>query len=147
MQPGEDRSNTGNTMVIGTQPRNKLGDQRGQDDEVPTFVWQGRKKENQKGKRVVTLEEERIIRWTMDDKEDQGKEEEIEENHRKIEELVPRKFLKWRKVFEKVKSKRMLTRKVWDHAIDLKETFKLQKKRIYPLFKNEREKVQNFMRD
>jgi len=32
-------------------------------------VWQGRKKENQKGKRVVTLEEERIIRWTMDDKE------------------------------------------------------------------------------
>jgi len=61
--------------------------------------------------------------------------------------LVPRKFLKWRKVFEKVKSKRMLTRKVWDHAIDLKETFKLQKKRIYPLFKNEREKVQNFMGD
>jgi len=50
-------------------------------------------------------------------------------------------------VFEKVKSERMLTRKVWDHAIDLKETFKLQKGRIYPLSKNKREEVQNFVED
>jgi len=78
----------------------------------------------EKGKRVATLEEEKIVRWTIDDKEDWGREEEIEEDHRKIEELVPRKFLKWRKVFGKVESERMLTRKVWDHAIDLKETFK-----------------------
>jgi len=41
----------------------------------------------------------------------------------------------------------MPTRKVWDHAIDLKETFKPQKGRIYSLFKNEREEVQNFMED
>jgi len=41
----------------------------------------------------------------------------------------------------------MLTRKVWDHAIDLKETFKPQNGRIYSLFKNEREEVQNFMED
>ena len=61
--------------------------------------------------------------------------------------MVPKKFLKWRKVFEKVKSERMLMRKVWDHAIDLKETFKLQKERIYPLSKNEREEVQNFVED
>jgi len=47
-----------------------------------------------KEKRVATLEEERIIRWVIDDKEDWGEEEEIEENHRKIKELVPRKFLK-----------------------------------------------------
>jgi len=71
----------------------------------------------------------------------------MEEDHRKIEELVPRKFLKWRKVFGKVNSERMLTRKVWDHAIDLKKTFKPQKERIYPLSKNEREKVQNFVED
>jgi len=61
--------------------------------------------------------------------------------------MVPKKFLKWRKVFEKVKSERMLMRKVWDHAIDLKETFKLQKERIYPLSKNKREEVQNFVED
>ena len=71
----------------------------------------------------------------------------MEEDHRKIEELVPRKFLKWRKVFGKVNSERMPTRKVWDHAIDLKKTFKPQKGRIYPLSKNEREKVQNFVED
>jgi len=45
-------------------------------------------------------------------------------DHRKIEEMVPKKFLKWKKVFGRVESKRMPTRKVWDHAIDLKETFK-----------------------
>jgi len=71
----------------------------------------------------------------------------MKEDHRKIEELVPRKFLKWRKVFGKVESERMPTRKVWDHAIDLKEMFKPQKGRIYPLSKNKREEVQNFVED
>jgi len=41
----------------------------------------------------------------------------------------------------------MPTRKTWDHAIDLKETFKPQKKRIYLLSKNEREEVQKFIED
>ena len=100
-----------------------------------------------RGKRIVTLEEEKIVRWVINDKEDWGREEEIKEDHRKIEEMVPRKFLKWKKVFGKVESERMLTRKVWDYTIDLKETFKSQKERIYPLFTNEREKVQNFVED
>jgi len=81
----------------------------------------------------------------INNKEDWGKEEEIEEDHRKIKEIVPKRFLKWKKIFGKVESERMLTRKTWDHAIDLKETFKLQKERIYLLSKNEREKVQKFM--
>jgi len=71
----------------------------------------------------------------------------MEEDHRKIEEIVSKKFLKWRKVFGKVESERIPTRKIWDHAIDLKETFKPQKGKIYPLSKNKREKVQNFMED
>jgi len=58
----------------------------------------------------------------IDNKEDWKREEKIEEDHRKIEEMVPRKFLKWRKVFGKVESERMPTRKVWDHTINLKET-------------------------
>jgi len=96
---------------------------------------------------VTTLEKENIVRWAIDDKENWGREEEIEEDHRKIKELVPRKFLKWRKVFGKIELERMPTRKVWDHAIDLKEMFKLQKGRIYLLSKNEREEVQNFVED
>ena len=50
-------------------------------------------------------------------------------------------------MFGKVESKRMPTKKIWDHAIDLKETFKPRKGRIYPLLKNEREEVQNFIKD
>ena len=42
---------------------------------------------------------------------------------------------------------RMLTRKIWDHAIDLKKDFKSQKKGIYLLSKTERDKVQNFVTD
>jgi len=38
-------------------------------------------------------------------------------------------------------------RKIWDHAIDLKKIFKLQKRRIYPLFRDKREEVQNFIND
>ena len=68
-------------------------------------------------------------------------------DYRKIKEMVPQKFLKWGKVFGKVESERMLTRKIWDHAIDLKEIFKPRKERIYPLSKNEREEVQNFIED
>jgi len=80
--------------------------------------------EAKKGKRVVILEEEKIVRWAMEDKEDWERDKEIEEDHKKIEEMVPKRFLKWRKMFGKVESERMLTRKIWDHAINLKETFK-----------------------
>jgi len=96
---------------------------------------------------TATEEEEKVIRWAIDDKEDWGRAEEIEQDHRKIKEMVPKKFLKWRKVFGKVESERMPTRKIWDHAIDLKEMFKPCKGKIYPLSKNEREKAQNFMQD
>ena len=41
----------------------------------------------------------------------------------------------------------MPTRKVWNHAINLKKTFKPWKGRIYPLSKNKREEVQNFVED
>jgi len=98
-------------------------------------------KRAEKSKRIVTLEEKKIVRWTIDNKEDWRREEEIEKNHQKIEEMVPKRFLKWKKVFGKVRSERIPTRKVWNHAINLKETFKLQKGRIYLLSKNEREEV------
>jgi len=50
-------------------------------------------------------------------------------------------------VFGKVESERMLTRKIWDHAIDLKEIFKPRKGLIYFLSRNEREEVQKFVED
>jgi len=101
----------------------------------------GKSQKNKKVKRAMTLEEERIVRWAIDDKENWGKEKKIEKDHRKIKEMVPKRFLKWKKVFGKVKLERMPTRKTWDHAINLKKTFKPRKGRIYLLFKNEREEV------
>jgi len=41
----------------------------------------------------------------------------------------------------------MPMRKIWDHTIDLKKTFKPRKGKIYPLSKNKREEVQNFIED
>jgi len=93
------------------------------------------------------IKEEKIVRWAVDDKENWGREEEVEADHRKIEEMVLQRFLRWRKVFGKVELERMLTRKIWDHAIDLKEIFKPRKGRIYPLSRNKREEVQNFIED
>ena len=48
----------------------------------------------------------------MGDKEDWGKEEEVKADYRKIEKMVLQKFLRWRKVFGKIESKRMPTRKI-----------------------------------
>jgi len=107
----------------------------------------GRSQKREKVKRIATEEEEKIVYWAIDNKEDWGREEEIEEDHRKIEEMVPKKFLKWKKVFGKVELEKMPKRKIWDHTIDLKEMFKPRKGKIYPFSKNEREEVQNFVED
>jgi len=48
----------------------------------------------------------------VNNKENWEREEKVEADHRKIEKMVLKKFLKWRKVFGKVESKRMSTKKV-----------------------------------
>jgi len=69
----------------------------------------------------------------------------MEINYCKIETIVPKRFYQWLKVFRKVESERMPVQKVWDHAIDVKENFKLSKAKVYPLFRNEREKIQKLV--
>ena len=61
---------------------------------------------------MVTLEEEKIVRWAVDDKEDWGREEEVKMDHRKIEEMVLQKLFRWRNVFGKMESERIPTRKI-----------------------------------
>jgi len=94
---------------------------------------------------VRTVEGERAISWAADEKEDWGREEEMEIDHQKIKTMVPKQFHRWLKVFGKVESKRMPVRKVWDHAIDVKDDFKPSKAKVYPLSRNEREEVQKFV--
>ena len=41
----------------------------------------------------------------------------------------------------------MLTRKIWDHVIETKEGFVLRKGKVYPLLREEREEVREFVQE
>jgi len=60
---------------------------------------------------------------------------------------VPEEFHKWIKVFGKKQLERMPTRKIWDHMIDVKEGFIPRKEKIYPLSREERKEVREFVRE
>ena len=51
MQSRKNRRYIGDAMVVSTQPRDKLGDQRSQDDEVPTTVWKKYKAKGEKNEK------------------------------------------------------------------------------------------------
>jgi len=50
-------------------------------------------------------------------------------------------------VFRKKQSERMPTRKLWDHAIEVKEGFLPRKGKVYPLSREEREEVREFVKE
>ena len=74
--------------------------------------WDGKNKEKTMEARKVAEEWEI---WT--------KEEEVAKSEAEAKKLVLEKFHEWIKVFGKKQSERMPTRKLWDHAIDVKEGF------------------------
>ena len=80
--------------------------------------------------------------WKIWDEEEEAARSEAE-----AKKLVPEKFHEWIKVFGKKQSERMLTRKVWDHAIDVKEEFVLRKGKMYPLSREKREEVREFVKE
>jgi len=102
------------------------------------------KKEEKKEMRKLTIEKEKTIARIMEEKE---KEEEDLIELRATDEMVPRWFHKYLKVFEKKDSERIPTRKAWDHTIDLREGFVPKKGKIYLLSRVEREEVQEFVKD
>jgi len=104
--------------------------------------WQKQEvKEKKEDFRRPTTEEEIATARIVEEKEEERDEEEDLIELRTVEEMVPRQFHKYLKVFEKKESERMLTRKAWDHAIDLREGFLLKKGKIYPLSRVEKEEV------
>ena len=50
-------------------------------------------------------------------------------------------------MFRKKQLERMPTRKVWDHMIDVKEGFVPRKEKMYPLSREEREEVREFVKE
>jgi len=99
-----------------------------------------KRKKQKKGKMV---EVKRVAEeWEIWDKEEEAVKSEAEAKM-----IVPEKFHKQIKVFSKKQSERMPTRKVWDHVIDVKEGFVPKKGKVYPLSREEREEVREFIRE
>jgi len=80
--------------------------------------------------------------WEIWDKEKEVAKLEVE-----ARKIMPEKFHKWIKVFSKKQSEQMPTRKAWDHVIEMKEGFILRKENVYPLLREEREEVREFVRE
>ena len=67
--------------------------------------------------------------------------------HATIEQLVPKQYLKYRRIFEKHTSERLPARKPWDHAINLKPDFEPKRGPIYPLSPKEQELQDEFLKE
>jgi len=106
--------------------------------------WKKQEEREEKEKRRPMIEEEKMITRIVEEKENE-QEDLIE--LRATEEMVPRRFHMYLKVFEKKDSERMPIRKTWDHAIDLRKGFVPKKGKIYPLSRVKREEVQEFVKD
>ena len=104
-----------------------------------------KKEENKKKKPKI----ERIMKvnkiaeeWEILDKE-----EEAAKYKEEAKKLVPQRFHKWIHVFGKKVSERMLTKKLWDYTIEVKEVFVLRKGKIYLLSREEREEMHEFIEE
>ena len=102
-----------------------------------------KKEKKKKQKKEKTVEVRKVAEeWEIWDEEEEVAKSEVE-----AKKLVPEKFHEWIKVFGKKQSERMSTRKLWDHVIDVKEGFVPRKGKVYPLLREEREEVREFVKE
>jgi len=125
----------------------KLGWERQKEEEAKEGA--GRKREERANKQKKKQKKERTmeVKRMAEEWEIWEEEEETAKSEADAKKLVPEKFHKWIKVFGKKQSERMSTRKIWDHAIDMKEGFVLRKGKVYPLSREEREEVHEFIQE
>ena len=117
-----------------------MGWEKQKEEETKEKAEKKKKKKQKKGK---TVEVRKIAeKWEIWDKEEEAVKSEAE-----ARKLVPEKFHQWIKVFGKKQSERMPTRKLWNHAIDVKEGFMPRKGKVYPLSREEREEVREFVKE
>ena len=118
--------------------------------------WEKQKKEEAKGKaskkrekkdkkkkqkRERTMKVKKVVKkWKI-----WNEEEEAAKSEKEAKRLVLEKFHQWIKVSRKKQSERMPMRKQWDHVIDVKEGFVPKKGKVYPLSREEREEVREFI--
>jgi len=107
----------------------------------------GRKREEKEKKRKQKTGKIVEVNRIAEEWEIWNEEEEAARLEAEAKKLVPEKFHKWIKVFGKKQSERMPMRKVWDHAIEIKEGFVPRKGKVYLLSREEREEVREFIRE
>ena len=123
----------------------KLGWEKQKEEEAKEEAGKKReeKEKRKRQKKGKTMELKKVVEeWEIWDKEEEAARSEVE-----ARKLMPDKFHKWIKVFGKKQLERMLTRKVWDHMIDVKEGFILRKGKVYLLSREEREEVREFVKE
>ena len=99
-----------------------------------------KRKEQKKGK---TMEVKKVAEeWEIWDEKEEAAKSEAE-----AKKLVLEKFHEWIKVFGKKQLERIPMRKVWDHVINVKEGFIPRKGKVYPLLREEREEVREFVKE
>ena len=118
--------------------RGKSGWEKQKEEEAKEEAEKKReeKDKKRKQKKGKTMEIKKVVeKWGIWDEKEE------------VKKIVPEKFHLWIKVFRKKQSERMLIRKIWDHVIELKERFVLRKGKIYPLSREKREKVREFIQE
>ena len=99
----------------------KLGWEKQKEEEAKEKAGKRReeKEKKKKQKKEKTMEIKRIAEeWEI-----WNEEEEVAKSEAEVKKLVLERFHRWIKVFGKKQSERMLTRKLWNHTIDVKEGF------------------------
>jgi len=107
----------------------------------------GRKREEKEKKKTRKKGKTMEVKKVAEEWEIWDEEEEVAKSEAEAKKLVPEKFHRWIKVFGKKQSERMPMRKLWDHAIDVKEGFMPRKGKVYSLLREEREEVREFVRE
>ena len=82
------------------------------------------------------------VKKVAKEQEIQDDDEEAAKYKEKTKQLVLERFHMQIYILGKKTSERMLTRKLWDYAIDTKEGFVPRKGKVYPLSREEREDKQ-----
>ena len=126
----------------------KPGWQKQKEEEVKEEAGKKKEEKVEKQKKRKPRKERMVeVKRVAEEWEIWDEEEEAAKSEAEAKKLVPEQFHRWIKVFGKKQSERMPTRKIWDHAIDIKEGFVPRKGKVYPLSREEREEVREFIQE
>ena len=123
----------------------KLGWEKQKEEEAKEKAE--RKREEKEKKRIKKKGKTMEVKKVVEEWEIWDEKEEVAKSEAEAKKLVPEKFHKWIKVFGKKQSERMPTRKLWNHTIDVKKGFMPRKGKVYPLSREEREEVREFVKE